>query len=113
MGRLTSEERMAWYKHYKPRNKKFLDAKLTGKDLAVWKYQNYMKDYLRCIKSVDDSVGELLAYLEKEGQLDNTIIVYTSDQGFWMGEHGWFDKRFMYEESFRTDVYKRQMVTFL
>ena len=104
LGRLTSEERMAWDKHYKPRNKKFLDAKLTGKDLAVWKYQNYMKDYLRCIKSVDDSVGELLAYLEKEGQLDNTIIVYTSDQGFWMGEHGWFDKRFMYEESFRTPL---------
>lgn len=107
LGRLTPEERVAWDKHYKPRNKKFLDAKLTGKDLTVWKYQNYMKDYLRCIKSVDDSVGELLAYLEKEGLLDNTIIVYTSDQGFWMGEHGWFDKRFMYEESFRTPLLVR------
>ena len=84
-----------------------LEAKLSGKELAVWKYQNYMKDYLRCIKSVDDSVGELLAYLEKEGLLDNTLIVYTSDQGFWMGEHGWFDKRFMYEESFRTPLLVR------
>lgn len=107
LGRLSPEERVAWDKHYRPRNKKFLDAKLTGKDLTVWKYQNYMKDYLRCIKSVDDSVGELLAYLEKEGLLDNTIIVYTSDQGFWMGEHGWFDKRFMYEESFRTPLLVR------
>jgi len=104
LGRLTPEERAAWDKHYGPRNKKLLEAKLTGKELTVWKYQNYMKDYLRCIKSVDDSVGELLAYLEKEGLLDNTIIVYTSDQGFWMGEHGWFDKRFMYEESFRTPL---------
>lgn len=104
LGRLTPEERAAWDKHYGPRNTKLLEAKLTGKELTVWKYQNYMKDYLRCIKSVDDSVGELLAYLEKEGLLDNTIIVYTSDQGFWMGEHGWFDKRFMYEESFRTPL---------
>lgn len=104
LGRLTPEERAAWDKHYKPRNQKFLDAKLTGKELALWKYQNYMKDYLRCIKSIDDSVGELLAYLEKEGLLENTLIVYTSDQGFWMGEHGWFDKRFMYEESFRTPL---------
>lgn len=104
LGRLTPEERAAWDQHYKPRNKAFLDAHLTGKDLTVWKYQNYMRDYLRCIKSVDDSVGELVAYLEKEGLLDNTIIVYTSDQGFWMGEHGWFDKRFMYEESLRTPL---------
>lgn len=104
LGRLTPEERAAWDKHYGPRNKKLLEAKLSGKELTAWKYQNYMKDYLRCIKSVDDSVGELLAYLEKEGLLDNTIIVYTSDQGFWMGEHGWFDKRFMYEESFRTPL---------
>ena len=107
LGRLTPEERAAWDKHYKPRNKQLLEAKLSGKELAVWKYQNYMKDYLRCIKSIDDSVGELLAYLEKEGLLDNTLIVYTSDQGFWMGEHGWFDKRFMYEESLRTPLLVR------
>lgn len=61
LGRLTPEERAAWGKHYKPRNRQLLEAKLSGKELAVWKYQNYMKDYLRCIKSVDDSVGELLA----------------------------------------------------
>ena len=104
LGRLTPEEREVWDNFYGPRNKAFLDAKLSGKDLTVWKYQNYMKDYLRCIRSVDDSVGELLAYLESNGLLDNTIIIYTSDQGFWMGEHGWFDKRFMYEESFRTPL---------
>lgn len=104
LSRLTPSERSAWDNHYKPRNQKLLESKLTDKELTVWKYQNYMKDYLRCVKSVDDSVGELLAYLEKEGLLDNTIIVYTSDQGFWMGEHGWFDKRFMYEESFRTPL---------
>ena len=69
--------------------------------LAEWKYQRYVRDYLRCIRSVDDSVGDILKALEDEGILDETVIVYTSDQGFYMGEHGWFDKRFMYEESMR------------
>lgn len=104
LGRLTPEERAAWDAHYSPRNEAFIKANLKGKALTEWKYQEYIRDYLRCIKSVDDSVGELLAYLEKEGLLDNTVIVYTSDQGFWMGEHGWFDKRMMYEESFRTPL---------
>lgn len=104
LGRLTPEQREKWDEHYKLRNEKFLKAHLTGKDLYLWKFQNYLKDYLRCIKSVDDGVGELLDYLKKENLLDNTIIVYTSDQGFWMGEHNWFDKRFMYEESFRTPL---------
>ncbi|MBD3353893.1 MAG: sulfatase-like hydrolase/transferase [Candidatus Lokiarchaeota archaeon] len=66
-----------------------------------WKYQHYIKDYLRCIASVDDNVGRLLDYLEQEGILDNTIVIYTSDQGFFLGDHGWYDKRFMYEESLR------------
>lgn len=104
LGRLTPEERAAWDAHYGPRNEAFIKANLKGNALTEWKYQEYIRDYLRCIKSVDDSVGELLAYLEKEGLLDNTVIVYTSDQGFWMGEHGWFDKRMMYEESFRTPL---------
>lgn len=77
---------------------------LTGNELKKWKYQAYMKDYLRCIKSIDDEVGRLIEYLENHNLMDNTVIVYTSDQGFYMGEHGWFDKRFMYEESLRTPL---------
>ena len=75
--------------------------------LAQWKYNQYMRDYLRVITSIDRNVGRVLDYLEKNGLLDNTLVVYTSDQGFYMGEHGWFDKRFMYEESFRTPLLMR------
>ncbi len=75
-----------------------------GKDLTRWKYQIYMKDYLRCIWSVDESVGEIVKALAELGLEENTIVMYSSDQGFYMGEHGWFDKRFMYEESFRTPL---------
>lgn len=74
---------------------------LTGQDLKKWKYQKYIKDYLRCIASVDDNVGRILDYLDKEGLTQNTIVIYTSDQGFFLGDHDWFDKRFMYEESLR------------
>ncbi len=74
---------------------------LTGKELKRWKYQRYMQDYLACIASVDDNVGRLLDYLDKHGLADNTIVIYTSDQGFFLGDHDWFDKRFMYEESLR------------
>ena len=66
-----------------------------------WKYQRYIKDYLRCVASVDDNVGRLLDYLDEEGLTENTIVIYTSDQGFFLGDHGWYDKRFMYEESLR------------
>lgn len=102
--RMTPEQREAWLASYKPRNEEFIGRQLKGDDLLKWKYQRYIKDYVRCIKSIDDEVGRLVAYLEKEGLMDNTVIVYTSDQGFYMGEHGWFDKRFMYEESFRTPL---------
>lgn len=74
---------------------------LTGDELKKWKYQRYMQDYLACVQSVDDSVGKLLDYLDKEGLADNTIVIYTSDQGFFLGDHGLYDKRFMYEESLR------------
>ncbi|MBI3849386.1 MAG: sulfatase [Verrucomicrobia bacterium] len=74
---------------------------LTGDALKKWKYQRYIKDYLRCIASVDDNVGRLLDYLDKAGLKENTIVIYTSDQGFFLGDHNWFDKRFMYEESLR------------
>ena len=100
--RMTKEQRDTWINAYKPKNEEFLKQNLQGKELVKWKYQRYLKDYLRCIKTIDDQVGRLLDYLEKEGLMENTAIVYTSDQGFYMGEHGWFDKRFMYEESFRT-----------
>ena len=102
--RMTPAQKAAWDKHYDPIIKKFKEQKLTGKALAEWKYQQYMHDYMRVIHSVDRNVGRVLDYMEKSGLLENTIIVYTSDQGFYMGEHGWFDKRFMYEESFRTPL---------
>ena len=104
LDRMTPAQRKAWIDSYKPRNEEFIRKNLTGKELIEWKYQRYIKDYVRCIKSIDDQVGEIMAYLEKHDLMDNTIIVYTSDQGFYMGEHGWFDKRFMYEESFRTPL---------
>lgn len=96
--RMTPEEQKKWDEAYAPRIKEFRENKLTGKDLVRWKYQQYMRDYLATTLAVDDNVGRLLKYLEDIGELDNTIIVYTSDQGFFLGEHGWFDKRFMYEE---------------
>ena len=97
---LNPEQKAAWDKHYDPIIAKFKQDKLTGKALAEWKYQQYMHDYMRVIHSIDRNVGRVLKYLEENGLMENTMIVYTSDQGFYMGEHGWFDKRFMYEESF-------------
>ncbi len=76
-------------------------AELSAAELKQWKYQRYMRDYLACIASVDDNVGRVLDYLEKNGLSKNTIVIYTSDQGFFLGDHNWFDKRFMYEESLR------------
>ena len=80
---------------------------LTGPALKKWKYQRYIKDYLRCVASVDDNVGRLLDYLENSGLAANTLVVYTSDQGFFLGDHGWYDKRFMYEESLRMPLLMR------
>ena len=80
---------------------------LYGEALKKWKYQRYIKDYLQCIASVDDNVGRLLNYLDTAGLDDNTIVIYTSDQGFYLGDHGWFDKRFMYEESLRMPLLVR------
>jgi arylsulfatase A-like enzyme len=80
---------------------------LTGQALKKWKYQRYIKDYLRCVASIDDNVGRLLDFLDESGLADDTIVVYTSDQGFFLGEHGWYDKRFMYEESLRMPMLVR------
>ena len=104
---MTPEQKAAWDRHYDPIIKKFKEQKLSSKALAEWKYQQYMHDYLRVIHSIDRNVGRVLDYLEKNNLLENTMVVYTSDQGFYMGEHGWFDKRFMYEESMRTPLIMR------
>lgn len=96
-----------WLAAYTPKNEAMKAQNLSDREIALWKFNRYIKDYLRCIKSVDDGVGELLDYLEESGLAENTIVVYTSDQGFYLGEHGWFDKRFMYEESFKTPLLVR------
>ena len=97
--RMTPEQRATWDAHYDPIIEDFYSRNLEGEELALWKYQRYMRDYLACIQSVDDQVGRLLDYLDETGLADNTAVFYTSDQGFYLGEHGWFDKRFMFEES--------------
>ena len=104
---LTPEQRRDWDAYYEPRNEAFRKANPTGRDLVRWKYQRYMHDYLGCIKGVDESVGRLLKYLDDEGLASNTIVVYASDQGFFLGEHGWFDKRWIFEESVRTPLLVR------
>lgn len=98
-GRMTKEQRNTWNKAYRPKNDAFHDANLSGKALDEWKGQRYLQDYLATIASVDEGVGRILDYLEESGLAENTIIVYTTDQGFYLGEKGFFDKRFMYEES--------------
>ncbi len=107
IGRQTPEQKAVWDAAYDPKNKAFEEANLQGRDLVRWKYQRYIKDYLRCIASVDDNVGRVLDYLDETGLTDNTIVVYTSDQGFFLGDHGWFDKRFMYEESLKMPLVVR------
>lgn len=109
---MNAEQRARWDEYYDPIIDKFKNDKLSGEELANWKFQRYMKDYLSCIHSVDQNVGRVLKYLEENDLLDNTVIIYTSDQGFYMGEHGWFDKRFMYEESFRTPLLVRMPNTY-
>lgn len=98
---LTDEQLAAWHAAYDAENEEFRKANLQGKDLVRWKYQRYMKDYLRCVAAVDDSIGQVMDFLDESGLAENTIVIYSSDQGFYLGEHGWFDKRFMYEESLR------------
>jgi len=103
-GRMDSAQGAAWDKFYDLVQAEFSKLNPEGRDLVKWKYQRYMYDYLTCIKSVDESVGKILDYLKESGMEKNTIIIYTSDQGFYLGEHGWFDKRFMYEQSYRTPL---------
>ena len=107
MSTLTPEQRRVWDDSYGRKNRDFLADRPEGKELLRWKYQRYIHDYCRTIRSVDDQIGRVLDYLEESGLMDNTLIVYTSDQGFLLGEHGLYDKRFMYEESFRTPLVMR------
>jgi arylsulfatase A-like enzyme len=104
---LTPEQRKVWDAYYEPRNEEFRKANLQGDDLVRWRYQRYMHDYLGCVKTVDEGVGKLLKYLDDEGLAENTIVVYAADQGFYLGEHGWFDKRWIFEESLRTPLLVR------
>jgi arylsulfatase A-like enzyme len=101
MKRMTPEQMKVWRAAYGPRDEAFHKANLKGDDLVRWKYQRYVKNYLRCVKGVDENVGRLIDTL-KELKLDkNTIVIYSSDQGFYIGDHGWYDKRWMYEESLK------------
>lgn len=104
LNRLSPEQMDAWNAVYDPIIKHFYEAGLTGDDLVRFKYQRYMQDYLACIAAVDKSVGEVLNFLKENGLDKNTIVIYTSDQGFYLGEHGWFDKRWMFEQSYRTPL---------
>ncbi|MEM7306282.1 MAG: sulfatase [Planctomycetota bacterium] len=104
---MTPAQREAWDAAYGPKNEAFLAANPEGDALVRWKYQRYIRDYLRCVDAVDDSVGRVLAYLEENGLSDDTVVVYSSDQGFFLGEHGWYDKRWMYEPSLRTPLIVR------
>lgn len=102
----TPEQLAAWNAAYGPKNEKFLKERgtMSPEEIVKWKYQRYVKDYLRCVKSVDDSVGDVLDYLEAAGLAENTVVIYASDQGWYLGEHGWYDKRWMYEESLKTPL---------
>lgn len=106
-GYLNDEQRKAWDAYYGPLNEKFRQANLSGKDLIRWRYQRYMHDYLGCVLAIDESVGRVLDFLDAEGLSDKTLVVYSADQGFYLGEHGWFDKRWIYEESLTTPLLAR------
>ena len=105
--RMNDVQKEKWNEVYDKIRQDVLTKRPQGHDLVRWKYQRYMADYLACIKSLDESVGTMLEYLEKSGLDENTVVIYASDQGFFLGEHGWFDKRFMYEESLKTPLLVR------
>jgi len=104
---MNPEQLEAWNAYYEPRNAAFREKKLAGKDLVRWRYNRYMHDYLACVKAVDENIGRLLDFLDQEGLAENTVVVCSSDQGFYLGEHGWFDKRWIFEESLRTPLLVR------
>jgi arylsulfatase A-like enzyme len=101
---LTPEQKIIWDAYYAPRNGLFQQKHLAGRALTEWKYNRFLHDYLGCVKGVDDNVGRLLQYLDQTGLATNTLVIYSSDQGFFLGEHGWFDKRWIFQESARTPL---------
>jgi arylsulfatase A-like enzyme len=101
---LTPAQLAVWRKGYAEENAKLKSSGLSGEALAKWKYQRFIADYMRVISALDDQVGKVLDELDRQGLSKNTIVVYASDQGFFLGDHGWFDKRWMYEESLRTPL---------
>ena len=105
--RMDGPQREAWEKAFGPKREAFRRETPTGDALVRWKYRRYLQDYLACIAAVDESVGRVLDVLDTTGLASDTLVVYTSDQGFFLGEHGWFDKRFMYEESLRMPLLMR------
>lgn len=105
--RMTPEQRKAYQDFYYPIQVELEKGKLSGKALTEWKFQRYMRDYYATALSLDRNIGRMLSYLEKNNLAENTIFIYLSDQGFYMGEHGWYDKRWMYEESFRTPMFMK------
>ncbi|HZG26190.1 MAG TPA: sulfatase/phosphatase domain-containing protein, partial [Chitinophagaceae bacterium] len=105
--RFSADQKKTFSDYYEKVDKEFDRNKYSGKALAAWKYQRYMKDYLSVAKSLDRNIGHVLDYLDKTGLSKNTVVIYASDQGFYLGEHGWFDKRFIYEESLRTPFVMR------
>lgn len=106
-GLMTDPQREAWRGRYGAVKQAFDAAPPEGEELVRWKYQRYMQDYLACVASLDRDIGRVLDYLDRSGLAANTIVVYSSDQGFFLGEHGWFDKRFMYEPSLRAPLLVR------
>lgn len=106
VGRQNPAQRKAWDAVYGPMNEEFIKnyPNMSKRELMSWRYQRYMQDYLGSIAAVDEGVGQVLDYLDRNNLTENTIVVYTSDQGFYLGEHGWFDKRFIYDESFKTPL---------
>ena len=104
---MTTAERQAWETIVDQRHSEFSEAALEGRERTRWMWRHYLEDYLACVASVDESVGRVLDWLDNAGLAENTVVIYTSDQGFYLGEHGWFDKRFMYEESLRTPMLVR------
>ena len=103
--RMTASQKKKWDAYYSPLNQKFLKqfaaGELSHEEVVRWKYRRYMRNYLSTVKAVDESVGRMLKYLDDNGLAENTVVIYSSDQGFFLGEHGWYDKRWMFEESFR------------
>ena len=99
MKKMTKDQLSSWRAFYGPRDKAFHEANLSGKELVRWKFQRYAKNYLRCVRGVDDSVGKIQDTLKNLKLDENTVVIYSSDQGFYIGDHGWYDKRWMYEES--------------